>query len=187
MKSFQNSLRNILIITILLASACSTKNDYNPASSLSAREKDAVMTTIIRYFARRPEGATEADKFDPKYDKYYQEKAKETRFEMYHATDEYYYFLVTQVAPSFVEKRHATGGKFKLNDNGEITYYEEVFRTWKMVPDTLKTRSGFLFDKMVKGEPLERYQTKNSKGVEYIEFPDDKVYYSADQRTWLVK
>lgn len=145
------------------------------------------MTSIIRYFARRPEAATEDDKFDSKYDQYYQEKIKETGFVKYYATEEYYYFMVTQVAPSFVEKRHATGGRFKLNDKGEITYYEEVFRTWKMVPDTLARRSSILFDKMVKGESLEQYQTKNSKGVEFIEFPDDNVYYDEKARSWKTK
>lgn len=171
----------------LLAASCTTKNDYNPSDGLTPREKDAVLTSIIRYVAKSPDGVTDADKFDPKHDKYYQEKMKETRFEKYHATDEYYYFLVTQIAPSFVEKRHATGGKFKLNEKGEITYYEEVFRTWKMVPDTLKRRSSILFDKMVQGESLEPYQTKNSKGVEFIEFPDDRVQYNPESRTWQTK
>jgi hypothetical protein len=179
--------RTLIFIAALAATSCGSKHEYDPSGSLTAREKDAIMTSTVRYFAKRPEDASEANKFDPKYDKYYQEKIKETRFEKYYATEEYYYFMVTQIAPSLIEKRHATGGRFKLNDQGEITYYEEVFRTWKMVPDTLARRSSILFDKMVKGEPLEQYQTKNSKGTEYIEFPDDVVYYDTSVRQWKMK
>src|SRR5688572_22540306 len=92
--------RALIIIATLFATCCESKHDYDPSDSLTAREKDAILTSIIRYFAKRPEAATETDKFDPKYDQYYQEKIKETRFEKYYATEEYYYFMVTQIAPS---------------------------------------------------------------------------------------
>lgn len=53
--------------------------------------------------------------------------------------------------------------------------------------DTLIRRGGLLFDKMVKGESLEPYVTKNSNGVEFIEFPDDNVYYDKKMRKWKSK
>jgi len=73
-----------------------------------------------------------------------------------------------------------------LNDDGSIGEYEEVFRTWKMVPDTLKKRSSFLFDKMVKGESLEPYYTIVT-GDKYIEFPDERTYYDKSVREWKTK
>lgn len=75
----------------------------------------------------------------------------------------------------------------RFNEADSLTAYEEVFRTWKMVPDTLARRSELLFDKMVKGESLDPYLTKNSGGVEYIEFPDDRTYYDKLSRTWKLK
>ena len=56
-----------------------------------------------------------------------------------------------------------------------------------MVPDTLRRRSYFLFDQMVKGEDLTKFYTSNSKGVEYIEFPDDHVYFDVPSKQWKVK
>ncbi len=172
-----NMKSKFLTLTIILFS-CSTGDKYDPNTYLSAREKAAVMTSIIRYAGRPPESLSEKE--------HYEELLRKARFEKYFVQGEDYYFLISQPAPSLVEKRHATGGRFKLNDKGELTEYEEIFRTWKMIPDTLKRRSSFLFDKMVKQESLVPYYTKNSDGVEYIEFPDDRVVYDKNKRKWEV-
>jgi hypothetical protein len=165
---------------------CSRSNKYDPDASLSAAEKDKLKMTIIRYVARAPENVGPTEKFKTEHDPYYQERASLCFLEHFYQSGNTQYFLVTQPAPSLVEKRHATGGKIVVNDDGSIAEYEEVFRTWKMVPDTLKKRSYYLFDKMVKGEPLEPFYTK-SKGDQYIEFPDDQTYYDKSAREWKTK
>lgn len=163
------------------------KSGYEPDTWLTKSEQEAVLKSTVRYFAKRPEAATDESKFDSQNDKYYEAKVKETDLLFYYPATDTYYCLVSQIAPSIMGKRHATGIRFKLSDKGELTEYEEVFRTWKMLPDTLQRRGYFLFDKMVKGEPLEQYQTKNSNGVEYVEFPDDLNYYDKEARRWRFK
>ena len=74
-----------------------------------------------------------------------------------------------------------------LIEEGKISDYEEVFRTWKMVPDTLAKREMILFDKFVRGESLTPYETKNSGGVEYIEFPDERTYFDKQAKQWKSK
>jgi hypothetical protein len=165
---------------------CEQQQTYAPDSRLNAQEKDALMMQIIRYATKGPENVSGKEKFDHKYDAYYQQRASQTRLEAYYTKDDQHYFLISQPAPSLVEKRNATGGKLKLDSDGKLIAYEEVFRTWKMLPDTLKERSFILFDKMVKGESLDPYLTKNSN-LEYIEFPDDRTYYDKVSRTWRVK
>jgi hypothetical protein len=98
-----------------------------------------------------------------------------------------HYFLVSRRAPSLVDKRVAIGGKFLLGADNTISGYEEIFRTWKMIPDTLAKREMILFDKLVQGEALDSYLTKNSGGVEYIEFPDERTYFDKDARQWKTK
>lgn len=144
------------------------------------------MDKIIRYVGRAPEGLTFDEKFYSGYDSFYMEQASLHKFDAYYVDGNTHFFLVSRQAPSLVNKRVATGGKFVLEPD-KIAEYEEVFRTWKMLPDTLQKRGMFLFDKMVKGEPLEEYQTKNSNGVEYIEFPDNLNYYDKAARQWKVK
>ncbi|HEY5746776.1 MAG TPA: hypothetical protein VIU12_11910 [Chryseolinea sp.] len=177
----------LLPAIIFLFFSCDKKTSYNPDDHLTAAKKDEVMTKVIRYLAKPPENTTEEEKFDKAYDGYYLDKMSRAKLEFYYPADGGAYFLVSLPAPSLYEKRHATGGKFKLNDKGELTEYEEIFRTWKMMPDTLVRRSGMLFDRMVKGESLEPYWTKNSNGEEYIEFPDPHVYYEKTERKWKTK
>jgi hypothetical protein len=176
-----------LILALLTLISCSENKSYNPDDHLSASEKNAIMTSVARNLAKAPENITGDARYNAEHDEHYQEKISQMRLEQYTVRGDDYYFLISQPAPSMIVKRHATGGRFKLNDSGEITEYEEVFRTWKLIPDTLKHRSYELFDKMVKGESLDRYRTKNSNGVEYIEFPDDLVYYDIVARTWRAR
>ena len=160
---------------------------YVPSDHLSDTEQDAFKWKIIRYAGRSPEGLTVAERFYPQYDTHYREQ------QMLHALDAYFekkgttYFLLSRKAPSLFEKRVATGGIVRFGTDGAISYYEEVFRTWKMAPDTLNDRGLFLFDKMVKGESLEPYYTKNSSGKEYIEFPDDRTYFDTKERVWKIR
>ena len=176
-------------LTLVLVSVfcqCSRKDKYDPDSQLSAQEKDKIMMTLIRYVAKTPENVIESEKFSNKYDSYYHERASQTKLEQYYVDGKQQYFLISQPAPSLVEKRNATGGKMIIDDTGNLLEYEEVFRTWKLIPDTLKRRSQILFDKMVKGEPLTTYRTKNSS-IEYIEFPDDNTFYDKTSRRWKSK
>jgi hypothetical protein len=176
-----------LVLICVLIVTCSTKSTYAPADRLSASEQSAILNSMVRYFAKRPEGANDSNKFEARFDEYYLAKAKEAQILFYSQKDDSYYFLISQIAPSMLGKRHATGGKFKLDDAGHVIAYEEVFRTWKMLPDTLQKRGLVLFDKMVNGESLEPYQTKNSEGIEYIEFPDELNYYDKEARRWKTR
>ena len=176
----------LLVFVTIVCVNCSRTNDYNPDNSLTALEKDELKMTIIRYVARPPENVTREEIFNKEHDAYYQERASVSFLEQYHKNGDTRYFLLTQPAPSLVEKRHATGGRVVLNDDGSIAEYEEIFRTWKMVPDTLRERSYFLFDKMVRGESLEPFYSAVTAD-KYIEFPDERTYYDKSAREWRTK
>ncbi len=176
------------VILVGLCCACKQKMDFNPDTHLTPTEKDAVLTQIIRYTAKLPKKSTDSLKFDSKFDEHYLEQISRHTFTHYYiAPTGDHFFMLKRKAPSLYEKYVATGGRMRFNEADSLVEYEEVFRTWKMVPDTLARRSSFLFSKMVNGEALEGYQTKNSGGVEYIEFPDDNVYFDKPSRRWKSK
>ena len=75
----------------------------------------------------------------------------------------------------------------KFSKTGQLLEYEEVFRTWKMLPDTLAKRSLFLFKKMVNDEDLSPYYASSSGNTDFIEFPDDRTYFDKKLRMWRVK
>jgi hypothetical protein len=182
---FYIMMRKLLFLFLL--AGCAAKEQYDPDKYLSPVEKDSVMNLVIRYVAETPKGVDHVDKFNPRHEKFYKQKISEARLEKFYEGETHFYFLISQPAPSLTVKRHATGGWFVIDDDGKMSEYREVFRTWKMIPDTLQKRATFLFDKMVQGENLEPYHTRNSNGIEYIEFPDDRVYYDEDSRQWKAK
>jgi hypothetical protein len=180
-------LKYITLITCALA-ACKTKESYIPQDHLSPQQHDKVMSKIIRYVGRKPDKATDSSKFLPKHDEHYLKQVASHKLDLYFNSDGGdQFFLISRIAPSIHVKYVATGGRFKMNEKDSLIEYEEIFRTWKMPYDTLLNRAGLLFHKMVKGESLESYYTKNSGDVEYIEFPDDNVYYDKQARKWKSK
>lgn len=181
------SFRLICILSVLSFSFISCKKDYNPDSHLSPQEQYDQVWKIIRYMARPPENLTFEERFYKGYDPYYEEQMKFHRLDAYFIDEDgTNYFLISRRAPSLKEKRVAIGGRVKFNTKGKVSSYAEVFRTWKLEDKLLIERSILLFDKMVKQESLESYLTKNSKD-EYIEFPDDRVFFDTAARQWKTK
>ena len=160
---------------------------YAPNDHLTKEEQEDFKWSIIRYAGRSPEGLTVPERFYPQYDSHYRDQQALHTLDAYFEKDGLIRFMVSRKAPSLTDKRVATGGLVRINSDGQIEYYEEVFRTWKMVPDTLKKRSIFLFDRMVKGQSLEPYYTRNSGGIDYIEFPDDRTWFDIQERVWKMK
>lgn len=182
-------MKNLFSITILaVLFACSTSADkYKPEQNLTPQELDANLWTMMRYLGKSPEGLTPPERFYAAYDSHYMEQMKLHRIDAWYKKNDTHYFMVSRVAPSITEKRVATGGKVVFDEKGGIAEYEEVFRTWRLVPDTLQKRASILFDRMVKGESLRSFETRYSNGVEYIEFPDEKTYFDKTERAWKVR
>jgi hypothetical protein len=178
-------MKKLSIFFLLLTSlSCQNKKSYLPSDHLSPQEEDKFMGSVMRYVSDLPRGASHETKFAAEHNEHYQEQQSRHRLDSYFPSkDKTIYFLISRGAPSLVEKRVAIGGKLKLALDGTIAEYEEVFRTWKMKPDVLKQRAEFLFDQMVKGENLDRYQP-NKTSEEWIEFPDGRVYYDTKSRQW---
>jgi hypothetical protein len=176
--------KTCVLLLILFCFACQNKKSYLPADHLSPQQVDKFMASVIRYISDLPRGASHETKFSKEHDEDYQEQQSGHRLDAYFPSkDNTIYFLISRGAPSLYEKRVAIGGKLKLASDGTFAEYEEVFRTWKMKPEILKQRADFLFDQMVRGENLERYQP-NKTSEEWIEFPDGRVYYDKMLRQW---
>lgn len=180
-------MKRIVVMFVATALLASCGSSYDPDDHLTVQEQDKMMSLVIRYISKAPDGITFEERFYKAYDEYYAEQQARHRLDAWYTNGDEHFFLVSRQAPSLVEKRVATGGKLRIGADGNLAEYEEVFRTWKMIPDSLNTRSVFLFDKMVKSESLEPYLTKNSMPVEYIEFPDDNTFFDRDARVWKTR
>ncbi|MFM7859489.1 MAG: hypothetical protein ACKO96_48085, partial [Flammeovirgaceae bacterium] len=142
-----------VLILVVFTISCKQKG-YQPSEYLTLKQQDAIMWTLMRYVARPPEGLTFPERFYKGYDKHYQEQQALHKLDAFYIKGDTCFFMVSRRAPSLVEKRVANAGKFVLTEKGELMYYKEVFRTFKMKSDELHKKSFFLFDRMVKNEDL---------------------------------
>ncbi|MCL6259167.1 hypothetical protein M3O96_08715 [Aquiflexum sp. TKW24L] len=186
MQVFKKGIIVLLLGSLAILSSCNQKDPYHPDRNLSKSEQQQILLTTVRYLGHLPKNATHATKFDSSFDEYYSKLALDFSLEGYFEKDGYEYFLASRIAPSLIVKKVATGVKMQRDADGNITYYEEVFRTWKFEIPEMQEKGLMLFDKMVNGEDLSPYFPQNSGKEEYIEFPDAKVSYDVQNRIWKV-
>ncbi|MCS6927957.1 MAG: hypothetical protein NZM43_00520 [Saprospiraceae bacterium] len=169
-------------IAVLLWACQSSPKGEKPGPDAAHR----LLEKIIRYTGRLPEKATHQTKFDTAYDAFYAEEMRRYRVDLYYRDEKTgdIYLLVSRPAPSLTVKRVATGIQMHL-EGDSVTYYREVFRTWKMPEPELAKKATMLFEKMVRGEDLSPYYPQNSGEEEYIEFPDPYTQFDVEKRQWV--
>lgn len=177
----------LLMSLLIILASCRRERDYRLNTYLTVAQQDDIMGKIIRYMGKPPDGVAPEERWAKGYDEHYREQQALHRLDAYYVDGRTQYFLVSRTAPSLTEKRVAIGGALQLDEQGMVTGYVEVFRTWKMPPDTLSKRGAFLFDLMVRGNDLEPYYSSRSGNTDFIEFPDDRTYFDTATRMWKAK
>jgi hypothetical protein len=185
-------MKNYLFLSLLFLfiSCAKEKINSNPDFYLPTKEQQQdFKLSIVRYFEKLPTKKDNHEtKFDTIHNSYYFKKAQNSDLmHLYVDSDSIYYFAISKIAPSVKIKKVSTIGKLKKDQNGEITYYEEAIRTWKMEETELKEKTIILFEKYVNNEDLAPYYTKNSGNDFWIEFPDDNNIYDVEKRQWIFK
>ncbi|MFN3402899.1 MAG: hypothetical protein ACK40G_02315 [Cytophagaceae bacterium] len=184
-----NRLLNILFSVLLISSSisCNSEKQYS-AESISSNIKDTVLAQIIPYLAKLPKGANYTNRFEDRFQPYFKGEIKEYQFISYHVSpkNNYHYFMVKRPAPSMHKKYVAIAGRFIMKENLQVEKYEEIFWTFKMKEEELTRKSSQLFELMVQAKDLSRYYPRNSD-EDWIEFPDDKVWYDKSKKRWVTK
>lgn len=184
-------MKNYLFLSFIIFLFACEKEKINstPDNYLSKEQQEDFKLSIVRYFEKLPtKKATHETKFDTTHNSYYLKKAQNSDLlHLFIDADSTYYFAVAKIAPSLKVKKVSTIGKLKKDQSGEIIYYEEAIRTWKMEEKELKEKTNLLFEKYVNNEDLTPYYTKNSGDNFYIEFPDDNNEYNVEKRQWVTK
>lgn len=177
-----------LIICLIFSFSCNNHSvDLKPESYLSPEEIDQFKYDIIRYVDRLAKKASHATKFNTTFDDYYKSKSKDLDLQFYYKSKDTIYFAVTKIAPSIKLKKVATGGKIVKDKNGDIAYYEETFRTYKMEVPILLEKTELIFQDLIKGKDITKYEFKNTNPEEFIEFPDENTFYDSKERIWISK
>lgn len=172
------------IFLIVIFSQCNTTEKYDPLQYFNRTEQEHIIFKTIRYSAKLPPNCNHAIKFDTLFDEYYKRAASEySILKLVKNDDGSFDYLMSRSARSNTPMFEGIGGRFKFDDRDSLIEYDEVFRTWKMSYNDLNERGTFLFDRMVKGEDLTLFYSKNA-GDKYIEFPDDRFTFDKKLRRW---
>jgi hypothetical protein len=179
-----SSITALAIIYVLLLCSCN-RDRYNPSNQLNDDEQIRLVRQMVYYSTKLPPNAAELDKFNPKYNWYYDRAAAESALLKFYKAPEadVWYFMVTRQARSINPMQEGIGGRVKLNADGSLADYEEVFRVWKMPADTLRKRGSMLFDRMVRGKDLSLFYPKY-QGDRFIELPTDGYYFDKLTKRW---
>lgn len=182
------SLIFIMIFSVSMFGCKAEKLDINPTNYFNDTELVNFKYKVIRYAGDLPRQGNNENKFDSSFDDHYKKlsAAHKCRFYYKDAKSGYQYFLLTRIAPSLTEKIVAIGGKLKMSDDS-LTYYEEIFRTWKMPEQEQLQVAEMLFRKMLNEEDLSKYYPENSGDQYIIEFPSERYYFDTTGRRWLLK
>jgi hypothetical protein len=166
----------------LLLSAC--KDKYEPAFYYSAAEQDSLMTDMITFIYNRPANANEQTRFESGFRKYYVNHIKDFQFENYYinAAGVHYFYLI-RPARSPKGNIRGVGGSFKLDQNGKILSFKEIFNTPIAAREELNVKGNELFKWMTVHGNVNDYL----KNPDYIEWPDKMTYYDTIQYEWLIK
>lgn len=188
--NMKNIFQFLAFSLFIFISACNSNDSlrsFEADKQLSTEQQLAFKTQIIRFVGKLHKKATHESKFDPFFSEYYHELAKKHTLLYYvpNAPDGFTYFSIKRIAPSMKLKEVAIAGRVKFNSQNEITYYEEIYRTWKMEPKELNTKNNILFSKLLKGEDLSPYYNHMSGDEEWIEFPDKDIQFDVESRRWL--
>jgi len=180
-------MKGIVAITLVFGFAIfmtSCKNGHDPKKHLSEQDQYKLIRQSVYYSAKLPPNGNHQTKFSKDYDWYYDLAAKETKLLKYaKGEDGSDYFLMSRKARSITPMQEGIGGKLRVDPSGKLIAYEEIFRTWKMPEDSLRTKGAMLFERMVKGKDLTLYYSKY-QADRFIEFPDDRFFFDKETMSW---
>lgn len=151
-----------------------------------------LLDSLMPFMAKRPDSATSVNRFEACFKSYYQQQKQEKQYQFTHAfkaNNGYEYLMVKRLEPSLKHNKFsAVCIRFKRLNNGQLDpkSYEELFWTWKMLPEQLLEKSDVLFEQAIQENDLSVYQPEQSEG-EWIEFPGNGVVYDKVNQTWVSK
>lgn len=181
--------RYITFIFVALFVSCKNENtvNTNPSAYLTEEQQSEFKYSIIRWAGKRAPKVTDTTLYDPQFEDYYKKLAAKHELKSYYI-DSFtglHYFMLYRIAPSIYVKKVALGGRLKYDDENNISYYEEIFRTYKMPEAELDEKATRIFQDLILTNSIDKYLFKNTQPEEYIEFPDDETYYDIDNREWV--
>ena len=141
------AMKYLFYVSILLGCiACQPAQNFRqnlPSTQL--------LDSLMPFMAKRPDSSASVSRFDTCFKSYYLQQKQEKQYQFTHAfkaKNGYEYLMVKRLEPSLKHNKFsAVCVRFKRLSSGQLDLksYEELFWTWKMLPEQLLEKSDVLF------------------------------------------
>lgn len=183
----QNLISFLLLSLLLSTWSCKEKvADYTLKTQLDPQERALLLDSFIRYVAKLPKGVSHEAKFDSSYQSYYQNQKQQYRISHYfqYPQSDTVLLVLMRPAPSLMQKEVGIAIKYLLDNNKNLTYYEEVFWTFKQKTELINQKINILMQYYLKNGHVNPYLPQNTAD-EWVEFPDLKNKFDTQKRRWV--
>lgn len=175
-------IKPILISIICLALAGCEKS-FKAEDNLNEKEYQLTLDKLAPYVIEKPDNFTFEERFNQENKSYYDQYIKKTdsRLKYFVKTDTAnLFFFSYKDLSSLYEHYRGTGGYYKTDDKGNITYINLLFWTPRFTPRERDNRDPLLFNEMVTMGNVAKY-TGNKN---YIQAPNADFYYNPTLQRW---
>ena len=189
---FQNLSKNTfwlmkLIFTMLILFGClffntcqDHKKNYSFDRNFNKQQRDSLLVDMVTLIGKKPKTADYITRHEPRFRDYYRQLSQHFSMEFFHQANDTCYYYMIRPARSVRGNQRGVGGKFTLNGDGNIAYFEESFNTPVYDREELELIGWRLFREMIEKRSISDLLWN----VDYIEWPDDRLKYDLEKREW---
>jgi len=178
--------KRILILLVgILATACAQKDPY-AFDRFFAKEVDQVeqMAKIISYVYVTPPQTKPMDRVLPEHRAWYKGRIREFEMLRYHIdAEDVHHFYLLRPARSAQNNKRGVGGRFRMDEIGEIYDYEELWVTSIIPAENVRRFAAQFWYAYMNNGNVEMYYSI----PEMVEFPNEQTYYDAEALEWRYK
>lgn len=133
-----------------------------------------------------PDSVAKQDRFKVEQQTLFKSEMSKYKFEyLYKDNIGDYYYYMSKPAYGVPELSVGLAGKFKMDDQGNLSDFEESYRMFRMPPAELDKKKLEVYESFVQGKDLTPFH-KDLDTDPYIEFPNDHVGYDKKKLDWYI-
>jgi hypothetical protein len=178
MKTYVSILFTLAVIALI--SCRDEKSAYDFKRYFTQQQRDTLMVDMVTLIGKKPKTADYQTRLEPRFREYYTNLAAAFAMKHFHIEDDTCYFFMIRPARSVRGNNRGVGGKFTMNQDMKIEYFEETFNTPIHQPEELERIGWRLFRELITHKSIEGLRWN----FDYIEWPDDRLKYDLEKREW---
>jgi hypothetical protein len=179
----------LLLAGIIGISSCSkSKEAYSVHLLIPEKAKqDSLLVRIVTIIEEHmPDSVEKGDRFKPEQQTFFKSEMNKYKFEYLYKDDKGdYCYYISKPAYGVPELSVGLAGKFKLDDQGNLSDFEESYRMFRMTPEELDKKKFEVYESFVEGKDLASFH-RDPDTDPYIEFPNDHVGYDKKKMEWYL-